>query len=236
VSEKSSKNVAFVAIGAMVVLASTVLVLVMRLPEIVGLGSRAKLPIFHGASTWVDLMLFVLMGVTALYFVVRRDDAVYAWEVGLRTVAMPLWAINSVLGVVAALSTWDLTGSTESPLMVVRSDPRLTAQVVLLFGIAMVLMLDWLVLESRVHKAFLDIVFVAAAAFVLSDIFLDPAKRALHPDSPVLNSGWEIKLPFFAIVAAWFACMLVGAWFVRHIVGRRAASGDAALDARIPIT
>ena len=47
---------------------------------------------------------------------------------------------------------------------------------------------------------------------MLSDIFLDPAKRALHPDSPVLNSGWDIKLPFFAIVAGWFACMLVGAW------------------------
>jgi hypothetical protein len=76
------------------------------------------------------------------------------------------------------------------------------------------LVLDWLVLETRLHKALADIAFVAVASVLLSDIFLDPAKRALHPDSPVLNSGWDIKLPFFGIVVAWFLCMLVGAWLV----------------------
>ena len=40
------------------------------------------------------------------------------------------------------------------------------------------------VLERRVHKAMADLAFTVVAAVLLSDIFLDPAKRALHPDSP----------------------------------------------------
>ena len=217
--EKPSRTTVLVAAGAMVALAVVVFVLVMQLPEVVGLGSKVKLPIFHGASTWVDIMLFVLMGIVAAVFVVRRSDAAYAWEVGLRAVAMPLWAVNSALGFVAAMNTWDFTGSKQSPLVVARQDPRLTAQLVLLLAIGVVLLLDWLVLETRLHKALADLAFVGVATFMLSDIFLDPAKRALHPDSPVLNSGWEIKLPFFGVVGAWLVCMLVGAWLVRGFVG-----------------
>jgi hypothetical protein len=227
-AQRPSKKTVLAAAGAMAVLALIVLVLVLRLPVVVGLGSRVKLPIFHGASTWVDIMLFVLMAVAALVFVVRRSDAAYAWEVGLRAVAMPLWAVNSALGFVAALSTWDFTGSRQSPLVVARSDARLTAQFVILLGVAIVLLLDWLVLDSRRHKAFADLGFVAISAVLLSDIFLDPAKRALHPDSPVLNSGWDIKLPFFAIVAAWFACMLVAAWLVSRFVGPETAGSPVA--------
>ena len=132
---------------------------------------------------------------------------------------MPLWAVNSVLGFIAAMNTWDFTGSKQSPLVVARQDPRLTAQFVLLLGVGIVLLLDWLVHEKRLYKAITDVVFVAVATYMLSDIFLDPAKRALHPDSPVLNSGWEIKGPFFGIVAAWLALMLIGAWLIRGFVG-----------------
>jgi hypothetical protein len=217
--EKPTRNVVIVALGAMLALALVVFVLVLRLPVVVGLGSRVKLPIFHGASTWVDIMLFALMGIAAVVYIVRRSDAVYAWEVGLRGVAMPLWAVNSVLGFIAAMNTWDFTGSKQSPLVVARQDPRLTAQLVLLLGVGIVLLLDWLVHEKRIHKAITDVAFVAVATYMLSDIFLDPAKRALHPDSPVLNSGWEIKGPFFAIVGAWLACMLIGAWLIRGFVG-----------------
>jgi len=228
--EKPSRNVVLASVGAMVVLAVITFVLVIRLPEVVGLGSRVKLPIFHGASTWVDIMLFVLLGIVALIYIVRRSDAVYAWEVGLRAVAMPLWALNSIMGFAAAMNTWDFTGSSQSPLTVARQDPRLTAQLVLLLGIGVVLLLDWLVHEKRIHKAITDVAFVALATVMLSDIFLDPAKRALHPDSPVLNSGWEIKGPFFGIVAAWFACMLIGAWIVRGFVSPEATAPSPSAD------
>lgn len=215
---RPSRTTLIAAFAAMAVCAVTAIVLVLNLPAVVGLGSRVKLPIFHGASTWVDLMLFVGMGIAAVVYLVGRSHAAYQWEVGLKVVAMPLWVLNSVLGFIAALGTWDFTGSHQSPLVVVRSDPRLTAQVIILLGVAIIAVLDWLVLDSRVHKAIADLVFVLVSSVLLSDIFLDPAKRALHPDSPVLNSGWDIKAPFFGIVVSWLACMLIAAWLARHLV------------------
>ena len=216
--QRPSRKTVLVSLGGVVALAVLVAVLVARIPSVVGLGTKVKLPIFHGASTWVDLMLLALLGLAAIIFMVRKDDATYAWVVGLRSVALPLWAVNSVLGLIAALGTWDFSGSKQSPLVVARSDPRLITQFVLLVGAGIVVLLDWLVLDKRLHKAVVDIAYVAVAAVFVSDIFLDPVKRALHPDSPVLNSGWDIKLPFFTIVAAWFALTLIIAWLVRGFV------------------
>ena len=213
-----SKTALTTAFGAIAVLAITVAVIIANIPAVKGLGDKVKLPLFHGGSTWVDLMLFAAMGVLALVYLIGRRDSVYAWEVGLRAVATPLWVLNTVLGLLAALNTWDFTGSKESPLIAVQQDPRLVAQFVLLLGIAMLLLLDWLVLERRLHKAIADLAFTVVATVLLSDIFLDPAKRALHPDSPVLNSGWEIKGPFFGMVLAVLGICLILAWVVQSYV------------------
>ena len=230
-NDRPSKSALTVAVGAIVALAGLVAYLVYSIPAVEGLGTKVKLPIFHGASTWVDLMLFALLGVVAVVYLVTKCDGVYAWEVGLRAIATPLWAVNSVLGLIAALGTWDFTGSKESPLVSASQDPRLMAQLILLLGVAMVLLLDWLVLDKRLHKAVVDVAFVGAAAVLLGNIFLDPAKAALHPNSPVLNSGWDIKGPFLGIVAALFAITLIGAWIVRRFV-RPDASADAPSEAR----
>lgn len=204
--------------GAVVVLSGLIAYFMITIPTVKGLGDKVKLPLFHGASTWVDLMLFALMGIAAAVYLFGRSDRVYALEVGLRAIAAPLWVLNSVLGLIAALNTWDFTGSKESPLVSVSQDPRLMAQLILLLGIAMLLLLDWLVLENRMHKALADIAFVVIGAVLVGNLFLDPAKKALHPDSPVLNSGWEIKGPFFGIVVCILAITLILAWLVSRYV------------------
>ena len=212
---KRTITLIFAAIG---VLAVAVLALLYRIPAVQGLGNRVKLPLFHGGSTWVDLMVFTLMGVAALVYIVRPNDKVYAWEVGFRSVAAPLWAINSVLGFMAALSTWDFSGSKESPLVLVREDPRLSAQIILLLGVMILIALNWLVLERRRHKAVADLLFVVVMWALLANVFLDPVKQSLHPDSPVLNSGWDIRGPFFGIVGALFVIALLVAWLVSSTV------------------
>ncbi len=224
-SSLSKKTItgAFAAIGVLTVV---VLVLLYRIPAVVGIGNRVKLPLFHGGSTWVDLMLFTLMGVAALIYLVRPSDRVYAWEVGFRAVAAPLWAINSVLGFIAALSTWDFSGSKESPLVIIPQDPRLSAQIVLLLGVVIVIALDWLVFERRRNKALADLLFVVLMWVLLANVFLDPVKRALHPDSPVLNSGWEIRGPFFGIVAAIFAITLILSWLISRTVRESAPASE----------
>jgi len=213
-----SKTALATAFGVVAALAIAVAVIIANIPAVKGLGDKVKLPLFHGGSTWVDLLLFVAMGVLALVYPATRPPPVYARGVGFRAIAAPLWVLNTVLGLFAALNTWDFTGSKEAPIMAVRQDPRLVAQFVILLGVAMLLLLHWLVLEKRVHKAIADLVFTVGAAILLSDIFLDPAKRALHPDSPVLNSGWEIKGPFFGMVLAVLGICVVLAWVVQAYV------------------
>jgi hypothetical protein len=216
---KPSSTTIGIVVAGVAALSALVAYLLYTIPAVKGLGDKVKLPLFHGASTWVDLMLFVFMGIAAIAYLVTRRDSVYAWEVGLRSVAAPLWLVNSVLGLLAALNTWDFTGSKESPISAVMQDPRLVAQMIILLCVAILLLLVWLVLEKRAHKAIADIIFVAIGVALLSNIFLDPAKRALHPDSPVLNSGFEIKGPFFGIVLSILGITLLLSWLVSRYVG-----------------
>ena len=228
-AERPSRAKLAAAAGAVVVLAAVIAYLLAIIPPVVGLGNKVKLPIYHGASTWVDLMLFTFMGLLAIAYLATRRDGIYAWEVGFRAIAAPLWLVNSVLGFLAALSTWDFTGSKESPLVLIRQDPRLMAQAFLLLGVGILLVLVWLVLDKRAHKAMADLAFVVAMWAVLANVFLDPNKAALHPNSPVLHSGWEIKGPFLGIVGCILAISVVLAWVVSLYV--RPAETSAALGA-----
>ena len=221
-----SKRSLWLGAAAVAALAVVIGVLVMSIPPVVGLGNKVKLPLLHGGSTWVNLMIFTLMGVFGLIYAFTRNESLYAWEVGFRAVAAPLWLVNSTLGFIAASSTWDFSGSKTSELVVIGADPRLRAQILLLFGVAVLLLLDWLVLENRLYKAIADVVFTAAMLVLMSDLFLDPVKRAMHPDSPVLNSGWDIKAPFFGMVVAIFCVMFVLSWLAASTV-RPAVPADA---------
>ena len=221
-----SKRSLWLGAAAVAALAVVIGVLVMSIPPVVGLGNKVKLPLLHGGSTWVNLMIFTLMGVFGLIYAFTRNERLYAWEVGFRAVAAPLWLVNSTLGFIAASSTWDFSGSKTSELVVIGADPRLRAQILLLFGVAVLLLLDWLVLENRLYKAIADVVFTAAMLVLMSDLFLDPVKRAMHPDSPVLNSGWDIKAPFFGMVVAIFCVMFVLSWLAASTV-RPAVPADA---------
>jgi len=221
-----SKRSLWLGAAAVAALAVVIGALVMSIPPVVGLGNKVKLPLLHGGSTWVNLMIFTLMGVFGLIYAFTRNESLYAWEVGFRAVAAPLWLVNSTLGFIAASSTWDFSGSKTSELVVIGADPRLRAQILLLFGVAVLLLLDWLVLENRLYKAIADVVFTAAMLVLMSDLFLDPVKRAMHPDSPVLNSGWDIKAPFFGMVVAIFCVMFVLSWLAASTV-RPAVPADA---------
>ena len=197
------------------------------------LGTKVYLPIFHGASTWVDIAVFLLMGVLAIVYLFTRKSGVYAWEVGMRAVGAPLWALNTALGLMAALRTWDFTGSSESPLGTAIQDPRLAAQFWLLLALGALLGL-LVTLDKIWHKSVADLGFVALMVVLLGNVLLDPAKKALHPDNPVLNSGMEIKGPFFGIVACLGIAALVTAWIVSRYVRASLAEQIAAEGASVP--
>lgn len=197
------------------------LLLTQAIPPVEGLGDKVRLPMFHGGSTWVNMMTFTLVGAFALLYLILRRPDLYRWETGFRWVAAPLWIINSVMGVVAAASTWDFTGSSASPLVVIREDPRLMAQFQLLVILLLVLILQWM-FNNNVFRASLDLLYVVIFWLLLRGVFTNEAARALHPDSPVLNSASDIQIPFFAIVGTLFVASCLIAWLVRDAMVRKA--------------
>ncbi len=203
---------------AAVALFATGVVLTSFIPSVKLLGDNVRLPIFHGGSTWVSLMTFTLMGIFALAYLVTSREDLYRWASGFRVVSAPLWILNTVLGVIAALRTWDFSGTTESPLVSIRQDPRLLAQFELVILLLLVLGTH-LLFSNRRASAFFDVVFVAVMWTLLGFVFMNPEAKALHPDNPVLNSGTSIQLPFFGIVGALFLGTVIVAWLWRdHLV------------------
>lgn len=186
-------------------------------PAVEGLGTKVRLPIFHGALTWANLTTFSLMAIAAIAYLVVRRDGLYRWEVGLRWISAPMWFVGSALGLMAALSTWDLSGSKASASSVVLSDPRLMAQF-WISVLAMLLLVLPLLLENRRHVAVSDVAFTGAMWFLLLRAILGPG-RALHPDSPVMNSTEiKIKLLFLGIFASLTIAALLASWFLARKV------------------
>jgi len=195
-------------------------------PAVEGLGTKVRLPVFHGALTWVNLAAFTLMGVVAIVSLATRRESVYRWEEALRWIAVPMWLLGSGLGLLAALNTWDFTGSKASPISVVTADPRLMAQFWIMLGGLLLVALEF-VLQDRHWQSGLDIAFVGLMWVVLMQAILGPG-RALHPDSPVLNSDeLKIKLLFFGIVISLAVMTGAIAWVIT-IVRTAKLSKDAA--------
>ncbi len=183
-------------------------------PAVEGLGTKVRIPVFHGALTWVNLMAFSALGLCALLYLFVSRDGLYRWTEGVRWVAVPMWIVGSGLGLMAALQTWDFTGSKAAPFEVVAADPRLMAQAWIMLAGLLVIALGFLV-EERRWLAAGDVAFVAVAWTVLMRAVLGPG-RALHPDSPVLNSDeLIIKLMFFGIVGALAVATAAAVWWVR---------------------
>ena len=181
----------------------------LNFPAVEGLGTKVRLPVFHGALTWVNLALFAILGAVAVAYLITRKDAVYGWAEAVRWVAIPAWIIGSGLGLFAALNTWDFTGSKASPLEVAMADPRLVAQFWIMIAGLGVLALA-LLIDEPLWLAGADVAFVVLAWVVLLQAILGRG-RALHPDSPVMNSDEVfIKLMFLGIVAG-FALASFGA-------------------------
>jgi hypothetical protein len=193
-----------VAVGLVISIAFTLL-----FPAVEGLGTKVRLPVFHGAMTWVNLSLFVVLAICAIAFLVTKKVSWYRWTEAVRWVAIPVWVVGSGLGLLAALNTWDFTGSKSSPLEVAAADPRLLAQFWIMVAALGILALGLLIDDPR-WLAGADIAFVVFAWAVLMQAVLGPG-RALHPDSPVMNSEeFYIKFMFFGIVAG-FAIAAFGA-------------------------
>ena len=154
-------------------------------PFEVTLGHLLKLVLFHGASTWVNLGTFTLAGVLAAAYLVNGRLGTYAYAAASRYVSFSLWILNTVLGGLAARLTWGPD---------FWSEPRLRVSFWILLAVAVAIALDIAMDKPKVH-ACLDIA-IAVAVWV----FVIATPKAIHPASPVLASGSDVKTVFAGMV------------------------------------
>lgn len=185
-------------------------------PAVESLGSKVRLPVFHGALTWATLMVFAAFGIVALIYIIKGNEKMYSWTTALRIVGIVMWFVGTVLGFLAAMNTWDFTGSKTPMMELLMADPRLVIQIVIsLFGLALFVLP--LIIESQKGRAIADFIFAAATFGGLG--WAMSAGKALHPDSPVMNSDeFIIKALFFAMV---ISNLVMAAGFSSAIVSAR---------------
>lgn len=195
-NSKSWQTPAAIAVVGMI----AAILVAMNYPAVEGLGNKVRLPVFHGAMTWANLVAFAMLAASAVMYLFKGSDGWWARTSGYRYVTIGMWLAGSVLGFMAALSAWDFTASKTPAMELMLDDPRLLIQVIIsLMGIALLVLP--LVTESRRVRAVFDIIFVGALWVSLG--IATQSERGLHPDSPVMNSDeLIIKLLFFMMVAA----------------------------------
>ena len=204
---KYKKRLSTALIGGVVFFAIS-LIIAANYPAVESLGTKVRLPVFHGAMTWASLTLFGLLFLVGLFSVFSKSERGYFWAAGLRTYSVFLWLLGTVLGFLAASRTWDFTGSKTPALELMMADPRLIAQVVVaLIGLAVIILPS--ILESRRTVAIADTIYPAVAFGALR--WAMSAGQALHPDSPVFNSPeFKIKALF---VGMYGFLLLAGIFF-----------------------
>ncbi|MCX8007691.1 MAG: hypothetical protein N3B11_06215 [Coriobacteriia bacterium] len=170
--------------GAGVVLAVAAVLLT---PPDQKLGGMVRFVMYHGASTWVNMLTFTVAGVLGLATLAGRDGA-RAFGEAFRWVALPHWVVNTILGLISMKLIWG---------GILWNEPRLMMTFGILAGALLVLAAQFM-LDSPKVPAALD-AMLAAALWVL--VLVLP--NLFHPDSPVFNATNRIYVAtFFGMVAS----------------------------------
>jgi hypothetical protein len=169
-------------------------------PAVEGLGSKVRLPVFHGSLTWANLVLFGLLALVSTVAFFTQKPQAYAWDRAFRYTAIGFWLAGTVLGLLAAFISWDFTGAQTAPWKLLLQDPRLKLQfIVALFGLVVLLLP--LFFDSLRARAGVDALYSIATLAGLAIAMT--AGAGLHPDSPVMSSD-EV------LIKVIFLCMFAG--------------------------
>ncbi len=199
----------------MVLFAATAAILTLTMPPVLQLGRLVRLVIFHGASTWVNMGVFTLAGLAGASFLLTRREALYDWASGFRYLAVPWWIANTLLGILSSRMAWN---------SVDLSEPKLQVTFWVMLAAGVVLAVDF-GLGRRFWTAAADVLMaVTLWALILG------VRNVVHPENPVMSSGWDIKLPFFGIVGSLAAVGLLAAAL---IVGGMRMAEDASTEAEL---
>jgi hypothetical protein len=175
---------------------------VLAIPPDERLGAMVRFVMFHGASTWVNMGTFTFAGVLGVAYAFGAKK-LGRWGEALRWFSLPLWTVNTILGILSMKLIWG---------GILWNEPRLLMTFGLLAGSVIILAVQLIFDHPKVPAA-LDAVLAAALWYlvlVLPNLF--------HPDSPVFNSDNPVYVyAFFGMVAS----IAVAAAAVVTLVARR---------------
>jgi hypothetical protein len=150
------------------------------------LGTMVRFVMFHGAATWVNMATFTLAGVFGIAYLLGHKGA-QSWGESMRWVSLPLWTINSILGLLSMQMIWG---------GILWTEPRLGMTFGVLGG-AMVIFAAQMLFNAPKVTAALDVLLAGTLwtlILVLPNLF--------HPDSPIFQSGnWAYIGGFLGMVA-----------------------------------
>jgi hypothetical protein len=206
-----SKNARTLLLGLIVAAAAACALFISRIPPDETLGTMVRFVMFHGASTWVNMATFTLSGVLGLAFAagLLRTPR---WGEAFRWISLPLWGINTVLGILSMKLIWG---------GILWDEPRLMMTFGLLAAAFVVFAVQMIAHGLPKIPAVLDAVLAGSVWFlvlVLPNLF--------HPDSPVFSSGnWDYIGNFLGVVGS----LAVIAISIAVLIARRGgADGEGA--------
>lgn len=183
-----SKNARTLLLGLIVAAAAACALFISRIPPDETLGTMVRFVMFHGASTWVNMATFTVAGVLGLAFAagLLRTPR---WGEAFRWISLPLWGINTVLGILSMKLIWG---------GILWDEPRLMMTFGLLAAAFVVFAVQMIAHGLPKIPAVLDAVLAGSVWFlvlVLPNLF--------HPDSPVFSSGnWDYIGNFLGVVGS----------------------------------
>ncbi|MDP2300066.1 MAG: hypothetical protein U1E08_09710 [Coriobacteriia bacterium] len=186
-------------------------VAILSIPPDARLGTMVRFVMFHGASTWVNMATFTLAGLAGLGYIagVRR---LLPWGQALRWFSLPLWTLNTVLGILSMQLIWG---------GILWKEPRLLMTFGLLAGSVVIVAIQ-LIADSPKAPAVLDALLAGGLWYLVLAL-----PNLFHPDSPVFSSENSAYIVGFLGMVASIA---VVAFATVMLIARRAHSEKPAAE------
>jgi|Deesub1362A_J573_1020465.scaffolds.fasta_scaffold00190_49 hypothetical protein len=154
-------------------------------PEEAFLGKMIGIVLIHGSLTFTAMVLFSFGGVFGVLYLFGKKDFYILWAIAILKMAIVVWAVSLVVGVITAYLTW-------GGLLLI--EPKLVSGV-LLFAVSLIALLT---MDQISHNNQSVILIILS---ILPWIIRFGVGNLLHPENPTSGTHLEI---FFISIAVFF--------------------------------
>lgn len=181
------------------------------LPADAQIGGWVRFVIWHGMLNIACAVAVAFMGIAAVVHLVTRRDRTEAWAHAAQVTLLPVWAVGTGIGAVAAKLVWNSWNLTE----------RRMEMSIAFTAFAAVALLVALLVENKRIAAVSQVLTAIAMAVGLAWIEIGPAMGDVHPTSAIWSSP-DVAFKALAVIiaAALLVAVLAIVVLARHWLAR----------------